>query len=249
MYTLISSLLVNSTLFFLSLTIVLYILSIKVPVAGFFARLLASYFALLACATYGVIASIFLRIAGYGRISQWATARSFKYVMKYSTGVTFTVEDPHNYLGTRPAVFIGNHQTELDVLMLGCIFPRYCSVTAKSSLKSWPFLGWFMTLSGTVFINRKNSTSAREAMKGAANEIQQQRQSVYMFPEGTRSYSQEPMLLPFKKGAFHLAVEAGVPIVPVVAENYSHVLSLKKWSFRSGNIKVKGTNFSASISS
>jgi lysophosphatidate acyltransferase len=43
----------------------------------------------------------------------------------------------------RPAVFVGNHQTELDVLMLGSIFPKYCSVTAKSSLKWTPFLGWF----------------------------------------------------------------------------------------------------------
>jgi lysophosphatidate acyltransferase len=230
-----------SLTFSLGLTVLLYMLSARSPLAGFFARLLASYFSLIICASYGVVISIILRLVGYGGISQWAVARSFKWTMRYSTGITFEIDDPNDYLNTtRPAVFIGNHQTELDVLMLGCIFPKYCSVTAKSSLKSFPFLGWFMALSGTVFIDRKNSSSAREAMAGAADEIRKKRQSVYMFPEGTRSYYQEPGMLPFKKGAFHLAIQAKVPIVPVVVANYSHVLSLKAWTFRSGAVPVKG---------
>ena len=226
---------------YLVATLALYLLSLRMPVAGFFARLLASYISLIICACYGVITSIILRLVGYGRISQWATARSFKFVMRFTTGVTFKIEDRNDYLNTtRPAVFIGNHQTELDVLMLGYIFPKYCSVTAKKSLKSMPFLGWFMSLSGTVFIDRANSNSARHAMAGAAEEIQKQKQSVYMFPEGTRSYAKEPMLLPFKKGAFHLAVQAGVPIVPVVVANYSNVLYLQGWTFNSGEIPIKG---------
>ncbi len=77
-------------------------------------------------------------------------------------------------------------------------------------------------------------------MAGASNEITKQKQSVYMFPEGTRSYAKEPMLLPFKKGAFHLAVQAGVPIVPIVIANYSNVLYVKDWKFKSGQILVKG---------
>jgi len=225
---------------YLTLTLFFYILSTRVQAAGFIARLLASYISLLTCACYGVVVSIFLHLVGYGGCSQWATARAFKWVMWFTTGVTFKVEDPNDYLGkTRPAVFIGNHQTELDVLMLGCMFPKYCSVTAKKSLKSTPFLGWFMRLSGTVFIDRANSADARHAMAGAAEEIQKHRQSVYMFPEGTRTYSKEPMLLPFKKGAFHLAVQAGVPIVPVVVANYSNILSVKDWKFHSGEVAVK----------
>jgi len=160
--------------------------------------------------------------------------------MRLTTGVTFKIDDPNDYLNTtRPAIFIGNHQTELDVLVLGYIFPKYCSVTAKSSLRNVPFLGWFMSLSGSVFIDRGNSTSARSAMTGAAAEITREKQSVYMFPEGTRSYAKEPMLLPFKKGAFHLAVQAGVPIVPVVVANYSDVLYVQDWRFNSGIIPIK----------
>ncbi|KAL2002125.1 hypothetical protein VTN02DRAFT_614 [Thermoascus thermophilus] len=69
--------------------------------------------------------------------------------------------------------------------------------------------------------------------------MQTQRQSVFIFPEGTRSYSEKPELLPFKKGAFHLAIKAGVDIVPVVTENYAHVLNPKRKTFNAGTIKVK----------
>ncbi|PTB46196.1 uncharacterized protein TrAFT101_004333 [Trichoderma asperellum] len=232
--------LIKFLLGYAALTISLYMASLAVPKAGFAARVLAAYISLLACAVYGVLASILLALVGKRQIAQWACGRAFDFTMRYTTGVEFVIDDPNNVLGsTRPAVFIGNHQTELDVLMLGAIFPKYCSVTAKAQLKRVPFLGWFMSLSGTIFIDRKNSQGARSAMDGAANEIKTSRQSVYMFPEGTRSYAKEPMLLPFKKGAFHLAVQSGVPIVPVVVANYSHVLYVKNLVFNSGKIPVK----------
>lgn len=222
------------------LTISLYALSPMSSKAGFAARCLASYISMIIAAAYGVFASIALSAVGLRGIAQWTTGRVFKWAMIATTGVSFELVDPNGYLSTtRPAVFISNHQTELDVLMLGSIFPQYCSVTAKSSLKKTPFLGWFMTLSGSVFIDRKNTKDAREAMKGAADQMSKRKQSVYMFPEGTRSYAKEPMLLPFKKGAFHLAIQAQVPIVPVVVANYSDLLYVKDFRFTSGKIPCK----------
>lgn len=224
-----------------ALTVALYMLSLAVPRAAFVARLLASYISLVICALYGVFVSIFMRITtGNAQSAQWAVARAFKLLAYLTTGVTFELVDPKGHLEkVRPAVFISNHQTELDVVMLGATLPKHCSVTAKSSLKKTPVLGWFMSLSGSVFIDRKNSKDAREAMQGAADEMRTRQQSVYMFPEGTRSYAKEPMLLPFKKGAFHLAVQAQVPIVPCVVANYSHILWVKGMVFRSGSIPVK----------
>lgn len=236
----ISSYILSGISSFVVVTLSLFALGQKVPRAAFVARCLAAYGSLLLCAVYGVIASIFLRLVGYGRVSQWATARSFKWVMRYTTGVRFEFIEGEEYLSTRPAVFLGNHQTELDVLMLGYIFPPYCSVTAKKSLRNIPFLGWFMALSRTVFIDRANRETALKAFDGAVEEMKTHRQSVFIFPEGTRSYSDEPTLLPFKKGAFHLAVKAGVPIVPIVVENYSHILSPRAWRFNPGTIKIKG---------
>jgi len=216
-------------------------LAYVIPKAAFGARAVAFYLSMAFASFIGVVAGLILSLFGAEGSTQWLAGRAFALFMRFSAGVVFEVQDPHNYLGqTRPAILIGNHQTELDVLMLGSIFPRHCSVTAKASLRRIPLLGWFMSLSRTIFIDRRNSKDARQAMRGAAEEIKRRRQSVYMFPEGTRSYSKEPVLLPFKKGAFHLAVEAGAPIVPCVVANYSHVLWLKGLVFRAGTIPVKG---------
>ncbi|KAI9679646.1 MAG: 1-acylglycerol-3-phosphate O-acyltransferase [Trizodia sp. TS-e1964] len=223
------------SLFLLPLLVAMLLFALQLP---FYARLLLAYLSLLICASYGVVASLVLRVAGYGGCAQWATARCFKWVMRGATGVRFEVRGERN-LSTRPAVFIGNHQTELDVLMLGTVFPPWCSVTAKKSLRNVPFLGWFMSLSGTVFIDRANRQTALLAIDSAAQQIQARRQSVYIFPEGTRSYFAEPDLLPFKKGAFHLAVQAGVPIVPIVVANYADVLHVQSRRFTGGVIPVK----------
>ncbi|KAJ9645805.1 1-acylglycerol-3-phosphate O-acyltransferase [Coniosporium apollinis] len=227
---------------YIGLTVLLYALSLLAPSSlstsmTFYARLLASWFCLLLCATYGVIASLFLRLVGRGGLSQWTVARAFKWSMYATTGVWFTIEG-EEHLQTRPAVFVGNHQTELDVAALGHIFAPYTSVTAKSSLKYIPFLGWFMVLSKSVFIDRANRATARNAFDGAAEVMRKERQSVFIFPEGTRSYADSPMLLPFKKGAFHLAVKAQVPVVPVVVENYAHILNVKRRTFKAGTIRI-----------
>ncbi|CUS12012.1 unnamed protein product [Tuber aestivum] len=204
----------------------------------FYARILSCYFLLVTCAAYGVLASVALRLVGKVSIAQWTTARAFKSLACPVIGLEFKVEN-ESALDTRPAVFVSNHQSELDIVFLGRVFPKHCSVTAKRSLKYIPFLGWFMALSGTVFIDRTNRKSAIAAFDSAIQEIKGNRQSVWIFPEGTRSYFSKPELLPFKKGAFHLAIQAGVPIVPVVVANYSHILHLRERTFEPGVINVK----------
>ena len=96
-----------------------------------------------------------------------------------------------------------------------------------------------MALSGTVFIDRGNRKSAMVAFDRAAEEMTRHRQSVLIFPEGTRSNAPGPTMGGFKKGAFHLAIRAGVPILPVVCANYHGVLSIKERRFRRGRIPVK----------
>ena len=97
-----------------------------------------------------------------------------------------------------------------------------------------------MALSKTVFIDRENRATARAAFDSAAAHMRREKQSVFIFPEGTRSYAATPDLLPFKKGAFHLAIQAQVPIVPIVVANYAHMLSAKARIFRPGVIDVSG---------
>ena len=96
-----------------------------------------------------------------------------------------------------------------------------------------------VSLSKTVFIERKSREQAVAAFAQAAEQMHSIQQSVFIFPEGTRSYYDHPDMLPFKKGAFHLAVQAQVPIVPIVVSNYSNVLNVKKKIFNQGTIPVK----------
>lgn len=212
-------------------------------ILGFIARSMSAYLALIICAAYGTIASAILKPFDlHYKYGQWTTARAFKYVGKIMIGVEFNIEgDGREVLeNTRPAVIVGNHQTELDILMLGTLFPIGCSVTAKKSLARTPVLGWFMLLSGTVFIDRADRAQAMKAFEGAAKVMKERQQVVFMFPEGTRSYSTEPMLLPFKKGAFHMAVQGQVPVIPTVTENYSYLLNVKNKRFNSGKARIRG---------
>ena len=119
-----------------------------INIVEFYGRSLISFLALTLCAIYGTIASACLNVVGYGGLGQWTTARAFKWSMWLFTGVWFEIDDEGRKIldNARPSVLLGNHQTELDVLYLGHVFPKYTSVTAKQSLKYTPFLGWFSML-------------------------------------------------------------------------------------------------------
>ena len=199
----------------------------------------------MACSFYGILAALFLRLVptsrfGNYRLTQHLVAVAYRHAMRLTTGVQFQIVSGAEHLLTRPCVIVSNHQSALDVSLIGAVMPPYCSITAKSSLRLIPILGWYMALSGTVFIDRGNRTGALKAFEKAAEEMRRQRQSVFIFPEGTRSYAREPTLGGFKKGAFHLAVKAGVDVVPVVAACYWGVLSSQEGRFRKGVIPVKG---------
>src|ERR1700754_4322007 len=91
---------------------------------------------------------------------------------------------------------------------------------AKRELKWMPLLGQFMLLSGAVFVNRRNSKESHKSLEEAGDTMKRQRTSLWVFPEGTRTSQETSQLLQFKKGAFHLAIQSGLPIIPVVCENY-----------------------------
>ncbi|ORX44129.1 acyltransferase-domain-containing protein [Piromyces finnis] len=143
--------------------------------------------------------------------------------------------------GSRPCVFMYNHQSSLDMLMICSFFPKKSIILCKKSLKKYPILGQYLTITGSYFIDRKNSSSAIETMKEAAQYIKKNKLSVNIAPEGTRSNFKTPELLPFKKGGFHLAVQAQCPIVPIVIPNYptAGVYDSSKRSYDGGKLKIK----------
>lgn len=110
---------------------------------------------------WGVLVSICMSLVGKSRDINWVVARSFHASIAPLVGFSFRLEG-EEHLKTCPAVYVGNHQTMLDILFLGRSFPKSCSIMAKRELQWAPLLGQFMTLSNAVFINRsdrKNSVA------------------------------------------------------------------------------------------
>lgn len=193
---------------------------------------------LLISATYGVLSSIYFTIVGERSLAQWSTARFYYNFFSFIMGMKINIDKPE-LLEKLPAILISNHQSELDIYMLGRIFPPKCVVTAKKQLKYLPFLGWFMSASGTFFLDRSNRESAIHTLNAALTQLKNKKGGLFMFPEGTRSYSSTPTLLPFKKGAFHLAVQAQIPVIPLVVSNTSNLYSMKLFNFNRGEINIK----------
>jgi len=110
-----------------------------------------------------------------------------------------------------PFVVVANHQSMLDILLLSHL-PREMKWVAKEALFRVPWVGWMLRMSGDIPVRRGDAESGGEALARAKAYLARG-MSVMIFPEGTRSTTGR--LLPFKSGAFRLAIEAGVPVLPV----------------------------------
>lgn len=138
--------------------------------------------------------------------------------------------------GTRPAIFVGNHASLFDPPLLISTLPCRPVFLAKRELAWVPFLGWVIWLAGFIFIDRGRRGAARRSLQHAAHHIRAG-QSIVAFPEGTRS--RDGHLLPFKKGPFLLAQEAGVPIVPFAILGSAAILPKGTWRVQGGPYRIQ----------
>ena len=122
-----------------------------------------------------------------------------------------------------PYVIIANHQSTLDILAVNCIRQNFKWVSKDSNLKV-PILGWYLRMADYIIIVRGDPTS-RDKLYAKANDFLQRGISVMMFPEGTRSVDGNMQM--FKRGAFKLAIDNNVPILPVLLEGTGAVLPKK----------------------
>lgn len=135
----------------------------------------------------------------------------------------------------RPAVFIFNHRSAVDVLITARMLREDVIGVAKKEIKHQLPMGIAFTYTGTVFIDREHVGDPRLALKPAVDALRSGR-SVVIAPEGTRS--RDGRLGPFKLGAFHLARQVGVPIVPIVIHNAQDALPYKGVVVRPAEVKV-----------
>jgi len=132
------------------------------------------------------------------------------------SGVDLRVEGEEHLWSHRPAVFIFNHQSGLDAVLMLKMLRRDVTGVGKKEIRNNPIFGPVFGAAGVVFVDRADSKRAIEALAPVVEAMKAGR-SLIIAPEGTRSPT--PRLGRFKKGAFHMAMQAGVPIVPVVFRN------------------------------
>ncbi|XP_054834960.1 1-acyl-sn-glycerol-3-phosphate acyltransferase alpha isoform X1 [Eublepharis macularius] len=158
--------------------------------------------------------------------------RSMMLHVKYLYGIKIDVRGIENFNIKEPYVVVSNHQSSLDLLGLMEVLPDRCVPIAKKELMYMGTVGLACWLGGIIFINRKKTDDAISVMSEAAQTMQREDVRVWVFPEGTRNHSGS--MLPFKRGAFHLAVQAQVPIIPVVISSYRDFYSKKEKRFTTG---------------
>ncbi|MDU6410638.1 MAG: 1-acylglycerol-3-phosphate O-acyltransferase [Yersiniaceae bacterium] len=125
-------------------------------------------------------------------------------------------------------IYIANHQNNYDMVTVSnMVQPRTVTVGKKSLL--WiPFFGPLYWLTGNLLIDRDNRAKAHSTISQVVEQFKKRDISIWMFPEGTRSRGRG--LMPFKTGAFHAAIAAGVPIVPICVSNTHGKINLNRWS-------------------
>ncbi len=150
--------------------------------------------------------------------------------------VDVNVQGEEHLWSHRPAVFIINHQSSLVDLLVSCKLLRHgFTAVGKKEAASAPFFGTFFRMIDVAFVDRGNPAHNKKVLAPVVEKVQSGI-SVLIAPEGTRSYT--PELRPFKKGPFHIALQAGVPIVPIVIRNAGEILWRNSRIMRPGTVDV-----------
>ena len=151
-------------------------------------------------------------------------------------GLDLEVTGEEHLWAQRPAVFMFNHQSKADVAVMARLVRRDVVAVGKKEIQRMPLIGQAMGAAGVVFIDRSDRSKAIESMAPLASAMREEGQSLVIAPEGTRAPTRK--LAPFKKGGFHMAMQVGVPIVPVVIHNAGDIAPKGDFVFKPGTVRV-----------
>ena len=154
-----------------------------------------------------------------GYFAHWC-ARTWSWLILATTGVRVQVRGLERLTPGTTYVFVANHQSIYDIPVLFSSLPYQLRIIAKQSLGSFPFLGWHLSRTGHLLVDRRKIDPRR--VFDWANSLPARGLSLLVFPEGTRSESGR--LGPFKGGSLYPAVQAGLPIVPISIAGSRHVM-------------------------
>lgn len=195
---------------------------------------LITFWLLLSC-LIGLFACV---LRPFGADANIIASKIFSWGTLKISGVKLHVIGGENLYAAQPCLYAGNHQSAMDMATFGAILPKNTKVIGKSELKWIPFFGIFLWFAGNILINRSRQDKAISGLDQAVKAVRKKGVSIFIFPEGTRNRLCTG-LLPFKKGAFHMAIAAGVPIVPIVSSSLKDVAILEKAQIHGGTVTIK----------
>ncbi|MBK7862300.1 MAG: 1-acyl-sn-glycerol-3-phosphate acyltransferase [Archangiaceae bacterium] len=154
-----------------------------------------------------------------------------------ASGAKFKVEPLPDVDWSQPHIFVMNHQSMIDIPCAFAGLPSNIRFVAKEQLRWIPFLGWYIWMTGMVFVDRRRRSRAVASLEQAGQRIRQGA-TILAYPEGTRS--PDGRVMPFKKGPFVLALSAQVPIVPIAIEGSGKVSGKQGvWKLRPAEVRMK----------
>jgi len=154
-----------------------------------------------------------------------------------AAGVRVEVHGLEHMDPSRPQIIAANHVSWFDVAALAAVVPKRYRFIAKRELAAVPIWGRAWQAAGHIAIDRRDTQRAVAALDAAADIVRADHSTIIIFPEGTRSPTGQ--LQPFKKGAFMLALRAGIEIVPTAVQGTHRILPRDSWRVRAGRIIVR----------
>jgi len=189
------------------------------------------YFYTAICGTLSLFSSLF---DSRGRW-QHAFARLWSWLILTTSGIRTRVEGLENLDLQKTAIYCANHQSAMDIPILFVNLPVQFRFVAKRSLFNMPFMGWHLARSGHIPVDRERPREAMRSLDEAAERIRAG-SSVILFPEGHRS--RDGKIGPFKAGSFYLAIQSGVPVVPITLNGTRAVLKPDTYHVRAGQTEM-----------
>jgi 1-acyl-sn-glycerol-3-phosphate acyltransferase len=168
-----------------------------------------------------------------GRFAHWC-ARTWSRLILVTTGVDIDVSGLERLQPNRAYVFVANHQSIYDIPIVFWSLPYQIRIIAKESLGRVPFLGWHLRRTGHMLVDRRRPD--RAGIFDRASKLMRQGLSLIVFPEGTRS--RDGRVAPFKGGSFYLALEAGLPVVPISIVGSRHVMLKGRLTTYPGRVRL-----------
>lgn len=162
---------------------------------------------------YGTISVVGGTATGHHEVGQWCMRRWCQGSLN-GIGIDRTLVHGERLDATRQCIYVSNHLSQLDILVLGSYLPGDYRWLAKSSLFKIPFLGWHLTLSGHIPVYRGDKRDKNGLLSHRIHRAVTEGASILFFPEGTRS--RDGRLQTFRIGAFMSAVHESLPVVPLV---------------------------------